>query len=137
MTDPINEMKRQAEAAGRAENPREHLQRLQQQAQRLVASANELRDKNHGGEDDTGAVQISVNGSGRVTALKITARGMQQHDHESLGQAVVAAYQTAMLDMAASVKDSIRAQFGVTVDDAQNIDIDAILTKGMHEKGTS
>jgi len=127
MTGPTDHLTNLFEELQRTPNFERHIQLIQTEMTNLVSKIDGLFDKTHHGCDDSGAVEVEIDGRGDIKALKVTARGMKEHDHETLGPAVVGALNNAYLALAEYMKEEFTDKTGQPIPNRVDIDWESAL----------
>jgi DNA-binding protein YbaB len=124
--NPFVRMQAALEDLERSQDSLAAVGQIQEQLAELQQSIAEIYETPYFGTDETESVEASVDGHGIVKSLTITARGMQQHDNESLAYAVTEAVRAATESMAAGVAESFQGRLGLTPE-VHDIDKEALL----------
>lgn len=127
MTDRTDRLKELLSSTEQVSDLREHVQRLQGELAGLSETISAILDEVYPGTDETGAVEVEVNGRGDIKSLKVTARGMKEHSHETLGPAVVAAINNAYVRMGEQMKARFEDELGVVPQAPGNIDFESLI----------
>jgi DNA-binding protein YbaB len=90
--------------AERAADPAAAIRNLQAAVAGLTDAVAEMRAARYDGGDETGSVTATVDGTGRVGPVRISARAVRGLDHRELGAACLA----AVLDARRAMTDCTR-----------------------------
>jgi DNA-binding protein YbaB len=127
VTSPTERLTELLGGMEQAPDLRKYFERVQGELTGLSDTISRILDQVHPGTDESGAVEVEINGRGDIRSLKITARGMKEHSHDSLGPAVVAAINNAYLQMGEQMKAQFEEELGIVPGTPGKVDFDSLI----------
>jgi DNA-binding protein YbaB len=127
MTTPFEQAKNLAAEAENASDKLAYFKLMRDQTQAISDLIGEIYAKTYPGTDENSAVEVEIDGYGAISSLKVTPLGMRNSDHSALGEAVIAAVQSAQLNMLEGLRQDMKDKMGVDLPDEPPTSFEEIL----------